>query len=117
MLIYQRKNKKPERYLNGQYHKDMPAHLFFIGFLLPGDGQAKAAYKIIHYIALKGEGGKTQKSQDRHLKEFYVSHKGNRIYPFGFCPKVPEFPQQAAYHAGDQELNGFLRSSFREVLK
>lgn len=58
MLIYQRKNKKPERYLNGQYDKDMPAHLFFVGFLLPGDGQAKAAYKIIHYIALKGEGGK-----------------------------------------------------------
>ena len=98
--------------MKGQYNKDMPAYFFIVGFMLPRDGQAKAAYKIIHYIALKGERGKPQKSQDRHLKEFYVSHKGNRIDPLGSCPIVPEFPQQATYHAGDQELNGFLRSSF-----
>lgn len=54
----------------------------------------------------EGEGSKTQKTQDRHLKDTGHVPDGDGVNPFGIGPVIPKLPEKSAYIPGKQNNQG-----------
>src|SRR5438034_7480980 len=58
---------------------------------------------MIQDPAFQGEGRKAQKAQQWHFKDPPLGKEGNGIDPFRSCPEIPEFPQQPARQASEDQ--------------
>ena len=67
---------------------------------------AEKAYEIVDNVALHSKRGKSQEAEQRHLEELEFIKEGDRVYPFGCCPEIPELPQHAADKSCAQKQAG-----------
>src|SRR5437667_10278239 len=58
---------------------------------------------MIQDPACQGEGMKAQKAQEWHFKDPPLGKEGHGIDPFRTCPEIPEFPQQPARQASEDQ--------------
>ncbi len=70
---------------------------------LPTASPPEEVDDIDQRVALEREGGKTQKTQHRHLEQFQIFEPGNRVEPLAARDDIPRLPQPAAHQARQQQ--------------
>src|SRR5947208_1505932 len=57
----------------------------------------------VHSETLQGEGQEPEIPWSWHFEDFPFLEHGKDVMPFCGCPVIPEFPQPAAYPAGNEQ--------------